>query len=137
MIRTVTIPTRVNRIGLVQAGAGGSAGSYTFNPQTGLSNDPQLAYYLQDLTPPQLQNALNGNSPNADLIHLLNDEQTGTGAGSLPCGTTESGDPNCNGGQPVGGGILNSLLPSLASIPTWVWVASAGTIAAVLLIPRK
>lgn len=137
MIRTVRIPRTVNRIGslgLVQAGDGGSAGTYQFG-STGLSADPRLAYYLQDLTPPQLQNALDGKSPNADLIQLLQVEQSGS---DLPCGTPESGDPYCNGGLPQGGGgILNSLLPSIGSVPTWVWVAGAGTVAALLLIPRK
>jgi hypothetical protein len=50
MIRTVPIPQSVRRLGVVQAGAGGSASSYQFDPASGLSSDPALAYYLQDLT---------------------------------------------------------------------------------------
>jgi hypothetical protein len=113
------------RIGLVQAGAGGSAGAYSFDAATGLSNDPSLAYYLQDLTPAQLQTALNGQSPNADLIALNTAIMNGTG---LPCGTTESGDPNCDGGAAPGG--------LFGSMPTWVWLAAAAGLAAVLVVKR-
>jgi hypothetical protein len=74
-------------------GAGGTAGAYRFDPDTGLSKDPRLAYYLQDLTPSQLQTALDGGSPNQDLLELLYQEQTGTGAGWLPCGTADN--PTC------------------------------------------
>lgn len=112
-------------MGLVQQGAGGSAGSYSFDPATGLSNDPALAYYLQDLTPAQLQTALNGQSPNADLIAVNNAIMTGSG---LPCGTAESGDPDCNGGAAPGG--------IFANMPVWVWVAAAAGLTAVLVIRR-
>lgn len=82
-----------NRMGLVTMGAGGNAGSYSFDPSTGLSNDPQLAYYLQNLTPAQLQTALNGESPGSDLSSLLYQDLTATGAGSLPCGGADN--PTC------------------------------------------
>ena len=113
------------RIGLVQAGAGGSAGAYSFDASTGLSNDPALAYYLQDLTPAQLQTALNGQSPNADLIAVNNAITSGAG---LPCGTTESGDPSCNGGAAPGG--------IFGSMPTWVWLAAAAGLAAFVVVKR-
>jgi hypothetical protein len=113
------------RIGLVQAGAGGSAGTYKFDPATGLSNDPSLAYYLQDLTPAQLQTALNGQSPNADLMAVNNAIVTGQG---LTCGTTESGDPNCDGGAAPGG--------LFGSMPTWVWIAAAAGLAALVAVKR-
>lgn len=117
MIRTIPIPRsagtrigRLGRLGVVGMGAGGNAGSYRFDPATGLSNDPQLAYYLQDLTPAQLQTALDGGSPNPDLISLLEQDLSGTGAGWLPCGTAAT--PACGPATPNG----------LASIPVWAWV---------------
>jgi hypothetical protein len=113
------------RIGLVQQGAGGSAASYKFDPATGLSNDPALAYYLQDLTPAQLQTALNGQSPTADLMAVNNAIMTGAG---LPCGTTESGDADCNGGAATGSGFLSS-------IPVWAWIGGAGL--AVFLVMKR
>ena len=119
MIRTIPIPTRVNRMGLVQAGAGGSAASYSFDPATGLSNDPQLAYYLQDLTPAQLQTALDGGDPSNQLQVLLTQESTATGAGALPCGT--AGNPTC-GAAPTG----------LASIPAWAWLAGGAAVVALV-----
>lgn len=100
--------------GSIGIGAGGSASSYNFT--NGLSNDPQLASALQDLTPSQLQTVLtNPSGINADLIALNNQLISGFG---LPCGTVESGDPNCNGG----GGSPNSPNP-LSQIPVWGWLA--------------
>jgi hypothetical protein len=139
MIRTVPIPTHVSRIAgrrglgaapLIQAGAGGSAGTYTFD-STGLSNDPRLAYYLQDLTPQQLQTALDGGDPGPVLQQLLQDDMNGVG---LPCGTTASGDPNCTGGAPLS---AYSGLGILSSVPTWVWLAGAGGIGALVLLGRR
>jgi hypothetical protein len=104
-------------LGVVNAGDGGSATNYTFDQSTGLSNDPSLAPYLQNLTFSQLQTALNGQSPNADLSSLLYQDLTATGAGSLPCGGTDN--PTC--GQPGGdgGGGLPSSSP-------WLWLGIAG-----------
>jgi hypothetical protein len=76
---------------VVQAGDGGTAGSYSFDPVTGLSNDPNLAYYMQDLTPAQLQTALNGDSPTEVVSTLLYQDASGTGAGSLPSGAAFGG----------------------------------------------
>lgn len=109
MIRTVRVPTRVSRMGLVSMGQGGSASSYTFDAD-GLSDDPQLAPYLQSLTPAQLQAALDGADPSADLANLLTQDLTATGAGALPCG--QPGNP-C--------GPLSSSI-----IPTWAWYVGAG-----------
>jgi hypothetical protein len=116
-------------LGLVQAGDGGSAGAYQFDSD-GLSVDSRLAYYLQSLTPQQLQNSLDGKSPTADLIAINNDL---TGGAGLPCGTAESGDPNCTGGAPLSAFGLGGIF---GSVPTWVWLAGGGTLAALLLIPR-
>lgn len=118
---TARAVARAHRIGVVTQGQGGSAASYTF--VDGLSQDPSLAYYLQDLTPAQLQTALDGRSPTGDIITLLQQEQTATGAGYLPCGTPEN--PNCG---PVSGGF------SFSSLPTWAWLA--GGAFAVLLLRR-
>lgn len=114
---------RHGRMGLVQAGDGGSAYSYSFDAD-GLSNDPQLAYNLQSLTPQQLQTALNGGDPLPGLIAVTNALATGQG---LPCGTTASGDPSCSA-------AAASANP-LANIPLWVWFASGGVLA--LLVLKK
>jgi len=109
------------RMGVIVMGAAGSAAQYTFDPDTGLSNDPRLAYYLQDLTPAQLQTALDGKSPNKDLISLFEQAVTGTGAGSLPCGSSGN-DPNCDSNAAAKSGV-----------PTWAWIAGAAGLGLVLL----
>lgn len=110
----------VRGMGVVLMGAGGNAADYTFDPASGLSNDPKLAYYLQDLTPAQLQTALtNPSGVTADLTSLLNQAMTGTGAGALPCGSANSNDPNCTGGVK-------------SSMPSWLPLALGGV--GVLLI---
>jgi hypothetical protein len=104
MIRDAPIKRRphhwhpgATRLGdVAQMGSGQSAASFSFDPESGLSSDPKLAYYLQDLTPTQLQQAFDGQAP--DLIGLLNQETTGTGAGTLPCG--QPGNP-CGPAPPV------------------------------------
>lgn len=116
-------------MGLVQQGAGGNAYSYSYDSD-GLSNDPQLAYYLQGLTPAQLQTALNGQDPTADLIAVNTALITGQG---LPCGTSASGDPNCTGGAPLSAFSLSGIL---GSVPTWALIAGGGTLAALLLTRR-
>jgi hypothetical protein len=113
LIRTRTIRAR---LGIVAAGAGGYAATYTFDSD-GLSSDSRLAPALQSLTPAQLQNALDGGDPAADLLSLLRQDVTGTGAGSLPCGTADN--PTCG--------------PPPAPIPTWVWYAGAAVGGIVLL----
>lgn len=105
------------RLGLVQMGQGGSALNYSFDSD-GLSNDPQLPIYMQSLTPSQLQTALNGGDPLPGLIQTTNDLINGVG---LPCGTAESGDPNCTGGAPGGAG--------LSSVPMWAWLVGGGLVA--------
>lgn len=109
MIRSFT------RLGLVTAGSGGNAGDYAFDAD-GLSNDPRLAQSLESLTPAQLQSALDGKDPSADLLDLLHQDITGTGAGSLPCGAQGS---TCG--------------PAAAPIPTWVWIAGAAAGALLLM----
>lgn len=99
-------------------GAGGSASSFQFDA-TGLSSDPRLAPYLQSLTPAQLQTALDGRDPSGDLSQLIEQEQTGTGAGWLPCGGAN--DPTCSGGA------------AASSVPLWVWLAGGGALAFALL----
>ena len=95
-------------LGVVQMRAGGNVSDYIFDPNTGLSHDPRLAFDLQDLTPAQLQTALsNPAGVTADLISLLNQAATGTGAGALPCGAAGGNDPTCG---PVGS-PLSSLNP--------------------------
>lgn len=114
---------------IVTIGSGGNASAFHFNPTTGLSNDPNLAYDLQGLTPAQLQTALtNPSNVTSDLSSLIYQSLTGTGAGTLPCGDPNGPDPYCNGGLP------NSPNP-LSQIPTWVWIALAGT--AALLVFKK
>ena len=125
MIHTFTLP----RLGLVESGDGGSAASYTFD-DSGLSNDPRLAYYLQDLTPAQLQNALDGKDPTQTLVQQLTTDITGS---DLPCGTVESGDPFCNGGKPQGPKTPGLNLPN---VPLTVWLIAGGTLAALILTRR-
>lgn len=123
MIRTVPIPTRVNRMGLVQAGDGGSASSYQFTD--GLSSDPQLSPHLQDLTPAQLQAALNGQAPTlADMI----------GPSLILTTCQQNYDPTICG--PGSASTTNPLAMSLGlgiNVPTWAWYA-AGAAGAALLV---
>jgi hypothetical protein len=113
-------------LGVVTIGSGGSASSFSFDPATGLSNDPNLAYDLQGLTPAQLQTALtNPSGVTTDLQSLLYQSATGTGAGTLPCGSAGSSDPNCTGGLPTG----------LSSVPVLVWVL--GGLAVALLVLKR
>jgi hypothetical protein len=111
---------RPHRMGAVGIGTGGSALTYSFDPSSGLSNDPALPTYLQNLTPGQLQTALNGQDPSGDLISLLQQEQTGTGAGYLPCGT--AANPTCG---PANGGTLGLNLNIPGSMWVWVGVTAA------------
>lgn len=119
MIRSVHIPRGVSRMGASPSsvafiGSGGSYTSYSFDPTTGLSNDPGLPSYLQDLTPAQLQSALSGGGTvTSDLSSLLIDDQTGTGAGYIPSGA--------------------ALTTAASSIPTWAWIAGGGLLAVVIL----
>lgn len=99
--------------GSVGEGAGGSYTTYSFD-STGLSSDPALAPYLQDLTPAQLQSALNGDNPTQELSSLLIDDMTGTGAGYLPSGAAQ------------GTGSANA-------IPMWAWIAGGGLLAVAIL----
>lgn len=125
MIRSIAIPRTVGRMGAlpgsVGIGAGGSAGMYSFDA-TGLSDDPQLASYLQDLTPAQLQDALNGVAPSPT------DMGTTDIATLASCAT--SYDPTICG--PPASNPLSSLLPSL-NVPTWAWIAGAGVLGLVIL----
>lgn len=109
MIRATT------RLGLVSAGAGGSAYDYAFDA-TGLSDDWRLAPSLENLTHEQLQNALDGKDPAPDLAALLYADVTGTGPGSLPCGQP---------GKPCG--------PPSAGVPTWVIITGAVVAGAIVL----
>lgn len=116
---------RSGRLGdadLVQQGAGGNATSYSFD-STGLSNDPSLAPYLQNLTVPQLQTALDGKSPSADLMDQLNQELTGSGRFSLPCG--QPGNP-CDPAQNP---------PPANGVPTWAWYAG-GAVAGLFVLAK-
>ena len=124
MIRTVSIPRNVSRLGIVQSGAGGNAGNYLFDSD-GLSNDPQLAPYLQGLTPAQLQTALSPD-PTGELQY----QQTLSSFNAY----INSG-LNCDGTN-CGANIPQNPL-GLPSIPTWVWWAGVGLTAAVLLAPRR
>lgn len=124
MIRSVTIPRSVPRIGslgIVQAGGGGSASSYQFDAD-GLSQDPRLAYYLQSLTPAQLQIALDGGDPGPILQQTNTDLMTGEG---LTCGTP--GNPTC--GPAPGSSLFSGLLNGMTSVPTWVWLGGAAIVA--------
>lgn len=132
MIHSVIVPTGVSRLGalgLVTQCAGGNAGLFDFDAD-GLAADPRLAWYLQSLTRAQLQTALDCGDPTPELIALLDEERTGTGRGSLPCGSPDGADPNCTGdtGRTPGG--------ILASLPTWAWVAGGGILATLLLRPK-
>jgi hypothetical protein len=103
--------------GSVGIGAGGTYTSYSYDPISGLSNDPQLAPYLQSLTPAQVQSALDGGSSvTSDLRSLLIDEATGTGAA-------------WQGPQPP------ATLASLSSVPMWAWILGGGVVA-LLVIKR-
>ena len=119
MIRTVQVPRGVSRMGAapgsVGIGAGGNYGAYSFDPVTGLSNDPQLAPYLQDLTPAQVQSALDGgDTVNHDLSSLLIDEATGTGAGYVPSGSAQTGSGS-------------------SDVPMWAWITGGGLLAFAIL----
>jgi hypothetical protein len=81
-----------------------------------LSNDSRLAPYLQSLTSSQLQTALDGQSPSADLISLLYQDVTGTGAGSLP-----------------DGGSLNPA----GAMPGWVWALGIGVVGLIAITAVK
>jgi hypothetical protein len=106
-------------MGLVTAGSGGSAYNYSFDAD-GLSNDPQLAYNLQSLTPQQLQTALNPD-PTGELTYqqtlAVNNQYISSG---LNCDGTDCGTTIPN----------PSLFPS---IPTWLWLVGGGVIAFSLL----
>ena len=75
----------------VVLGQGGSAASYSFGTN-GLSNDPRLPYYMQNLTPDQLQTALNpdpsGNNALNTAIDAFNAEQ----ASGATCDLTDCGN---------------------------------------------
>ncbi len=118
----------VNRgLGVVMNGGGGSASSYTFDPKTGLSSDPRLAYFLQNLTPAQLQGALDGQDPTSTVRQQLIDEQQGTGDFWLTCG--QPGNP-C--GPPADSSAFSNPFSSL-TIPSWVWFAGAAVTGVFLL----
>jgi hypothetical protein len=109
------LPASHATLGVVNAGDGGNAGNFVFTD--GLSNDPQLAPYLQDLTPAQLQVALNGGSPSIqDMI--------GTPLVLASC-TTDYEPVICG---PPTANPLSSLIPSLGlpNIPGWVWLTGGG-----------
>jgi hypothetical protein len=113
------------RIGIVQSGQGGNASDYSFDPSTGLSNDPQLAYYLQDLTPQQLQVALTPD-PTGDMQY-----QT----------TLASHNAYVTSGLDCDGTTCGANIPantfSLPSVPTWVWIAGAAVAGVALLGGRR
>lgn len=103
-------------------GSGASALNFSYDPATGLSNDPTLPVYLQNLTPGQLQTALNpdttGSSTLAMSQSVLQQLQTGQG---LPCGTPAN--PTCG---PTGG-----------SLSSWVWIAGGAVLIGVLFLGGK
>jgi hypothetical protein len=102
-------------------GSGGSALNYTFDPSTGLSNDPALPVYLQNLTPGQLQTALSpdpsGSNTLASSQAMITALQTGAG---LPCGTPAN--PTCG---PA---------PSQSPIPSWIWIGGVALLAGALVL---
>lgn len=105
-------------------GSGASALNFTFDPATGLSNDPALPVYLQDLTPGQLQIALNPDPSGSNTLTSSQEVITAlqTGAG-LPCGT--AANPTCGP-------------PSTSAIPSWVWIGGGALLlGAVLLGGRR
>ena len=126
MIRTA------RRLGVVNAGDGGNAGMFQFSD--GLSSDPALASYLQDLTPTQLQAALNGQAPSiADMI----------GTPSVLTTCQQNYDPAICG--PGGANSTNPLAMSLGlssnsifgSMPTWALFAGAGFLAFAIFGGRR
>lgn len=95
--------------GSIGIGAGGSYTSYSFDPSTGLSNDPALASYLQNLTPAQLQTALNGGGTvTEDLQSQLIDDLTNTGSFWNAPTTTMN--------------------VTASAIPTWAYFAAGGVL---------
>ncbi len=84
-----------------------NATSYHF--ENGLSRDSRLPEYLQDLRVNQLQIALDGESPNQDLIDLLREDINGTGSGWFPDGASSLGE----------------------GVPSWVWLVGVGALVAI------
>ena len=121
------------RLGIVNAGDGGNAGLYQFND--GLSSDPALAPYLQDLTPAQLQAALDGKSPSiTDMI----------GTSPLTLTTCQQNyDPAICG--PGGPNSTNPLAMSLGlssnsifgAVPTWALFAGVAVLGVALFGGRR
>lgn len=100
--------------GSVGIGAGGSYADYSYDPKSGLSNDPRLISSLQFLTPAQLQTALDGGEyVTHDLVSLLTDDLTGTGA--------------------FWSGASSPPPTATNNIPIWVWVAGAGMLTLLIL----
>jgi hypothetical protein len=116
---------------LSRMGDATDATSYTFTD--GLSSDARLPAWLQDLTPAQLQNALNGGAPS--IQDMLGPGSTVLASCSNPAqyDPTICGPGGASATSPL---LMNNLLPSLGSVPTWVWYAGIGTIAALFLIPK-
>lgn len=111
-------------LGVVQAGGGGSAGDFTF--YNGLSQDSRLAYYLQDLTPSQLQDALAGKNPSAADIGAFDFSEL------FSCSNPAQYDASiCGPGGPSATSALSMNLANLnplngATVPGWALIAGAG-----------
>jgi hypothetical protein len=103
-------------------------GALVFFAVMGLSNDSRLAYYLQNLTPAQLQTALDGGDINQSLIELLHQDLTGTGAGWLPCGGVNN--PTCG---PAGGPDVGSGNSVFGNLPSGLMLIGCGLIGLVAL----
>jgi hypothetical protein len=104
---------------LPASGTVAGPGGYLFDAQSGLSKDSRLPYQYQDLTPAQLQTALNGGDPSQQLNELLYQDLNYSGAGTVPNGGGAN-QPN----QPSGN----------SAIPTWVWVAALGVLGGAVFI---
>jgi hypothetical protein len=101
---------------------------YTFTD--GLSNDPRLPSYLQDLTPAQLQAAFNGDDPSLQ-------DMTGCTAnadGSLACPQTTLVSCSSPGADPVMCGLTSA---GPLGIPTWAWLAGGGLLLLLLAGGRR
>ncbi len=134
MIRTVKIPRGVSRMGAapgsVGMGTGGDASSFSYSP-SGLSNDPQLAPYLQDLTRPQLQQALDGLAPSAVDMGIYDNTILTTCEQNYD--PTICGPGGANSTNPIAMSLGLSSNNLVGAVPTWAWLAGAGVLGFLLV----
>lgn len=85
------------------------AAKYNFSSSSGLSNDPNLPSYLQDLTPAQLQVALAPDPTGENAYQMMLQTNDNYITSGLNCD-----DTSCGAG-----------IPNVGVIPSWVWMGLA------------